>query len=59
MTVQRFVAIRKRAEARLVQDQFNAWAKETGLSFVHLSRICAMSVGENYAGVEGGVGDQV
>ena len=39
-------------ELRLVQDQFNAWAKETGLSLAHLSRICAMSIGENYAGVE-------
>lgn len=32
-----------------VQAQFNAWAEETGLPYVHLSRICAMSVGENYA----------
>lgn len=32
-----------------VQAQFNAWAAETGLPFVHLSRICAMSAGENYA----------
>lgn len=31
-----------------VQAQFNAWAKETGLPYVHLSRICAMSIGENY-----------
>jgi 3-methyladenine DNA glycosylase Tag len=31
-----------------VQAQFNAWAKETGLSYTHLSRICALSVGENY-----------
>ena len=31
-----------------VQTQFNAWAGETGLPFVHLSRICAMSIGENY-----------
>jgi len=31
------------------QAQFNAWAKETGLPYLHLSRICAMSVGENYA----------
>jgi 3-methyladenine DNA glycosylase Tag len=31
-----------------VQQQFNAWAEETGLPYVHLSRICAMSVGENY-----------
>ncbi len=31
-----------------VQAQFNAWAKETGLPYVHMSRICAMSIGENY-----------
>jgi len=30
-----------------VQTQFNAWAAETGLPFVQLSRICAMSIGEN------------
>ena len=32
-----------------VQAQFNAWAAETGLPYVHLSRICAMSIGENHA----------
>jgi 3-methyladenine DNA glycosylase Tag len=31
-----------------VQAQFNAWAAETGLPFVHLSRICALSIGENH-----------
>jgi hypothetical protein len=31
-----------------VQAQFNTWAEATGLPYVHLSRICAMSVGENY-----------
>ncbi len=31
-----------------VQAQFNAWAEETGLPYAHLSRICAMSIGENY-----------
>jgi 3-methyladenine DNA glycosylase Tag len=35
-------------DLRKVQDQFNAWAKETGLPYMHLSRICAMSIGENY-----------
>jgi 3-methyladenine DNA glycosylase Tag len=30
-----------------VQAQFNAWASETGLPYTHLSRICAMSAGEN------------
>ena len=33
-----------------IQDQFNAWAKETGLPYRHLSMICAMSIGENYDG---------
>jgi 3-methyladenine DNA glycosylase Tag len=32
-----------------VQTQFNAWAEETGLPLVQISRICAMSIGENYA----------
>jgi hypothetical protein len=32
-----------------VQAQFNEWAEETGLSYVQLSRICALSIGENYA----------
>jgi 3-methyladenine DNA glycosylase Tag len=36
-------------DMRKIQDQFNAWAKETGLPRIHLSRICAMSIGENYA----------
>jgi 3-methyladenine DNA glycosylase Tag len=31
-----------------IQAQFNAWAEETGLSYLHLSRICAMSAGVNY-----------
>ena len=30
------------------QAQFNAWAHETGLPYTHLSRICAMSIGENF-----------
>lgn len=37
----------KRDLAR-VQAQLDAWAGETGLPRVHISRICAMSVGENY-----------
>lgn len=32
-----------------IQAQFNTWAKETKLPYTHLSRICAMSIGENYA----------
>jgi hypothetical protein len=35
-------------DLRKIQDQFNAWAKETGLPLTHLSRICALSIGENY-----------
>ena len=33
-----------------IQEQFNAWANETGLPYRHLSVICAMSIGENYEG---------
>jgi 3-methyladenine DNA glycosylase Tag len=35
-------------DLKKIQDQFNTWAKETGLPYTHLSRICAMSIGENY-----------
>ena len=35
-------------DLRKVQDQLNAWARETGLPYSHLSRICALSIGENY-----------
>jgi hypothetical protein len=31
-----------------VQAQFNAWAAETRLPRVHLSRMCALSIGENH-----------
>jgi 3-methyladenine DNA glycosylase Tag len=31
-----------------VQAQFNAWHDQTGLPFLHLSRICAMSIGDNH-----------
>lgn len=31
-----------------IQAQFNVWAEETGLHYTHLSRICAMSIGENH-----------
>jgi 3-methyladenine DNA glycosylase Tag len=30
------------------QAAFSAWAKQTALSYTQLSRICAMSIGENY-----------
>ncbi len=32
-----------------IQAQFDQWAEETGLPYTHLSRICAMSIGENYS----------
>jgi 3-methyladenine DNA glycosylase Tag len=37
-----------RKDLRKVQEQMNAWAKESGLPMTHVSRICAMSIGENY-----------
>ena len=36
-------------DLRKIQDQFNAWAAETGLPLTHISRICAMSIGDNYS----------
>lgn len=44
--------VKSKSDLAKVQSQFNSWAKETGLPYVHLSRICAMSVGENYAARE-------
>ena len=41
--------VKSKGDLAKVQSQFNAWAAETGLPYVHLSRICAMSIGENYA----------
>jgi len=38
---------KSKSDLAKVQAQFNAWAEETGLPYVHLSRICALSVGEN------------
>jgi 3-methyladenine DNA glycosylase Tag len=35
-------------DLRKIQDAFNAWAKESGLPLTHISRICAMSIGQNY-----------
>ncbi len=40
--------VKSKGDLAKVQAQFNAWATETGLPYVHLSRICAMSVGENH-----------
>ena len=39
--------VKSKGDLAKVQAQFNAWAEETGLPYLHLSRICAMSVGEN------------
>jgi 3-methyladenine DNA glycosylase Tag len=39
--------VKSKGDLAKVQTQFNAWAEETGLPYVHLSRICAMSIGEN------------
>lgn len=38
-----------RRDLLAIQARMNQWAKETGLPLTHLSRICAMSVGENHA----------
>jgi len=39
--------VKSKGDLAKVQAQFNAWAEETGLPYTQLSRICAMSVGEN------------
>jgi 3-methyladenine DNA glycosylase Tag len=36
-----------RKDLATVQGQMNRWAGETGLPYAHLSRILAMSIGEN------------
>jgi len=41
--------VKSKSDLAEVQGQFNLWAEETGLPYVHLSRICAMSIGENYS----------
>ncbi len=37
-----------RKDLRKVQEQMNAWARESKLPMTHISRICAMSIGENH-----------
>jgi 3-methyladenine DNA glycosylase Tag len=37
-----------RKDLRQLQEQMNSWAKESRLPMTHVSRICAMSIGENY-----------
>src|ERR1700690_1529655 len=41
--------VKSKGDLAKVQAQFNAWATETGLPYVHLSRICAMSIGESHS----------
>jgi 3-methyladenine DNA glycosylase Tag len=41
--------ITSKRDLAIVQAQFNAWAEETGLPYIRMSRICAMSIGENYS----------
>ena len=35
-------------DLRAAQAQLNAWARESGLPISHVSRICALSIGENH-----------
>ena len=35
-------------DLRAAQAQFNAWKKESGLPIAHISRICALSIGQNH-----------
>ena len=35
-------------DLRAAQAQLNAWAQESGLPIAHISRICALSIGENH-----------
>ena len=39
--------VKSKGDLAKVQAAFNAWAEETSLPYAHLSRICALSVGEN------------
>ncbi|MGE0285923.1 MAG: DNA-3-methyladenine glycosylase I [Bradyrhizobium sp.] len=40
--------VKSKGDLAKVQAAFNAWAEETKLPYTHLSRICALSVGENH-----------
>lgn len=40
--------VKSKGDLAKVQAAFNAWAEETELPYAHLSRICALSVGENH-----------
>jgi 3-methyladenine DNA glycosylase Tag len=39
--------VKSKGDLARVQAAFNSWAEETKLPYTHLSRICALSVGEN------------
>ena len=39
--------VKSKRDLGRVQAQFNVWAKESGLPYRHISRICALSIGEN------------
>jgi 3-methyladenine DNA glycosylase Tag len=39
---------KSKRDLKRAQEQFNAWAAESRLPMTHISRICAMSIGENY-----------
>lgn len=39
---------KSKRDLKLIQQQFNDWAEQTGLPYAHLSRICSMSIGINY-----------
>jgi 3-methyladenine DNA glycosylase Tag len=41
---------KSKSDLAKVQAQFNAWAAETGRSYAQMSRICAMSIGDNRSG---------
>ncbi|NLH82869.1 MAG: DNA-3-methyladenine glycosylase I [Phyllobacteriaceae bacterium] len=40
--------VKSKRDLAAVQAQFDRWHAETGLPYAHLSRICAMSIGENH-----------
>lgn len=41
-----------KADLRKIEARFSAWREETGLGYAQLSRVLAMSTGENYAPAE-------
>ncbi|MBI1206414.1 MAG: DNA-3-methyladenine glycosylase I [Azospirillum sp.] len=42
--------IKSKRDLAKAQAQFNAWVSETGLAYVQISRLCALSIGENLSG---------